>query len=83
MDWDDNDESYSDRGDRLSYSDEDSSNYEEEDHQCGDYHEDQQSQSEDIDVSPLLWKSHKNKIDLAKPSVLCCQGSVQVTTSST
>merc|ERR1711954_207669 len=37
----------------------------EEDYQCGDYQEDQQSQSEDIDVSPLLCKSHKKKIDLA------------------
>ena len=34
MDWDNNDESYSDHGDRPDYSDEDSSNYEEEDYQC-------------------------------------------------
>ena len=62
MDWDDKDESISDRGDRHVYSDEDSSNNEE-DYQCGE--EDQQSQSEDIDVSPLLCKSHKDKVDLS------------------
>ena len=62
MDWDDKDESISDRGDRHVYSDEDSSNNEE-DYQCGE--EDQQSQSEDIDVSPLRCKSHKDKVDLS------------------
>ena len=56
MDWDDNDEFYRDRRDSLIYSDEESSyNEEEEDyHQCGDYQEDQQSQSEDIDVIIFL-----------------------------
>ena len=65
MDSDDNDEFYRDRGDHLIYSDEESSYYEEDYHQYGDYQEDQQSQSEDIDVSPLLCKSHKDKVDLS------------------
>ena len=63
MDWDDNEEFYGDSRDYLIYSEEESSN--DEDYYRGDHHEDQQSQSEDIDVSPVLCKSHKDKVDLS------------------
>ena len=63
MDWDDNEEFYRDRGDYLIYSEEESSS--DEDYYRGDHHEEQQSHLEDIDVSPVLCKSHKDKVDMS------------------